>query len=237
MPTATLDVGPNGAVGVVWTSAHEDEEMDVYFAESTNQGVSFGSNYRINPELDGLQRLPEIAYDGTGRAHLFWEATLPSCWDSDIAYAYTDDGGVTISDPVRVNDDPPNEENPQETLAAAGLASEGVLVIWMDMRASYDENIFFARTHDPMAVPEESSESSDSGPALVFDSIALHASSAEIFDITGRCMRTYPGMAHADRAILWDGRNDHGRRVASGRYFIRLQTSTGVCTRPVTLVR
>lgn len=237
MPTATLDVGPNGEVGVAWTSGHEDEEMDTYFAESTNEGVSFGANHRINPESDGLQRLPDIAYDGTGRAHLFYEATPHGQWDADILYAFTDDGGATIADPVRVNDDPPTEENPQEAISSAGLESEGVLVIWMDMREGFDENIFFARTHDPMAVYTEAASDASCVPRLIFESTSFHASSAEIYDIMGRCRRTFADTGRAERTLHWDGRDDHGRHLSPGRYFLKLHTGTGEHTRAVTLLR
>jgi len=44
----------------------------------------------------------------------------------------------------------------------------------------------------------------------------------EIFDLTGRLVRklTPPGGAEVVR-VRWDGRDQAGRRVASGRYWVR----------------
>jgi YVTN family beta-propeller protein len=60
-----------------------------------------------------------------------------------------------------------------------------------------------------------------------------------VFDVSGRLVRTLvntiepPGSYRAP----WDGRNDHGRAVASGRYFYRLIVGKITRTRAMTLVR
>ncbi len=63
--------------------------------------------------------------------------------------------------------------------------------------------------------------------------------SLRVFDASGRLVRTLvdaaepPGIYRA----RWNGRNDRGRTVASGRYFYRLVVGKAVQTRAMTLVR
>ncbi len=61
-----------------------------------------------------------------------------------------------------------------------------------------------------------------------------------IFDSRGRRLRTLWRTAHAEAAIYhvtWDGRDDGGRRVASGVYHARLVASGRAWTRRLTLVK
>lgn len=60
-----------------------------------------------------------------------------------------------------------------------------------------------------------------------------------IHDVTGRRLRVLhdgPGAAGANEAT-WFGRDDAGRPLASGTYYVRLETTTGVDTRKVMLVK
>ena len=61
----------------------------------------------------------------------------------------------------------------------------------------------------------------------------------EIFSLLGRRVRTLvngrkPAGTHQ---VVWDGRDDAGREVASGIYLYRLKTSTGTLTRKMFLLR
>lgn len=63
--------------------------------------------------------------------------------------------------------------------------------------------------------------------------------SLDIFDLAGRKVKTLasgPQQA-GDHRIEWDGTNEHGRRVASGIYFLRLETGEGAATRHLNLIR
>jgi len=60
-----------------------------------------------------------------------------------------------------------------------------------------------------------------------------------IYDVRGALVRTLlderhgPGLHHA----AWDGRDDGGERVASGVYYVRMETPGGVKQQKVVLVR
>lgn len=65
------------------------------------------------------------------------------------------------------------------------------------------------------------------------------AASLEVFDLAGRRLRTLAAgrLAAGTHQRTWDGRDDHGRAVASGIYLIRLRGSDFVETRRVVLAR
>ena len=46
----------------------------------------------------------------------------------------------------------------------------------------------------------------------------------ELYDLGGRLVRTLVRAAQpaGQYQVTWDGRDDHGRRLASGVYFVRL---------------
>jgi YVTN family beta-propeller protein len=60
-----------------------------------------------------------------------------------------------------------------------------------------------------------------------------------VFDVSGRLVRTLVDreMPAGSHLVRWDGRDDQGRALGSGRYFYRLRTGTTIVTRDMTLVR
>lgn len=60
-----------------------------------------------------------------------------------------------------------------------------------------------------------------------------------IFDVAGRLVRTLSGRASepGDHTVVWDARDDRGRRVGSGAYFCRLRSGTENATQRLILLR
>ena len=60
-----------------------------------------------------------------------------------------------------------------------------------------------------------------------------------IYDLAGRKVRSLGGgsMTAGVHELRWDGRNDRDRRVASGVYFIRLESEEGSAAHRLNLVR
>jgi hypothetical protein len=77
------------------------------------------------------------------------------------------------------------------------------------------------------------------GATVVFDMPAREPVRLRLYDVSGRLVRTLldapagPGRVQAP----WDGADDHGARVASGRYYYRLETPTSLQSRSLLLVR
>lgn len=65
------------------------------------------------------------------------------------------------------------------------------------------------------------------------------AASVAVFDLAGRRVRAWGDAAAAagERVIDWDFRDDHGREVPAGRYYLRLEAGDDVITRPFVRVR
>jgi len=63
--------------------------------------------------------------------------------------------------------------------------------------------------------------------------------SLDVYDLAGRKVRTLESrrMESGKQQLAWDGTNDQGRRVASGVYFMRLESDTGVKTKTVNMIR
>jgi flagellar hook assembly protein FlgD len=60
-----------------------------------------------------------------------------------------------------------------------------------------------------------------------------------VYDVNGRQVRTLLGR-HVEAGLhraTWDGRDDAGRSVGSGEYFMRIRTATGDHPHKVVVVR
>lgn len=245
MPAASLDVGPGGEVGVVWTSAHEDDTHNVYFAQSTNGGASFGTNVRVHPFLEGVQEFPDVALDDEGRRHVIWGHADAPDWDYDLHYAFSDNGGTGFTSPVRVNDDPEEETHAQDSACLARGATFGVHAAWVDGREPAGPNIYFAAGTQAMDVAGDADgadEPDDAdgahgdaggaasgswpglitvwpGPNPVWHVMHLPADAISVHDVGGRVMwsRRQGGSAsHASQLGL-----DRPLRLEPGVYFVR----------------
>lgn len=59
-----------------------------------------------------------------------------------------------------------------------------------------------------------------------------------ITDLQGRLVRAFPTISPGSQPVHWDGRNDSGRKVSSGIYFVRARSESGAAyERRITLTR
>jgi flagellar hook assembly protein FlgD len=77
------------------------------------------------------------------------------------------------------------------------------------------------------------------GTNIGFSLAKPSAVTLEIYDLAGRKVRSLESgdLRAGDHLIRWDGRNEAGRRVASGVYFARLQSSFGVESKSLNIIR
>ena len=61
----------------------------------------------------------------------------------------------------------------------------------------------------------------------------------DVYDVAGRPVRRLHAgrMEAGNHAMMWDGTDDHGRAVASGVYYGRLEVAGRVQSRPMTLLK
>jgi hypothetical protein len=77
--------------------------------------------------------------------------------------------------------------------------------------------------------------------AITYDLRAAERVRIRIYDSFGRAVRVrQPGLVDRDagrHGVAWDGRDDGGRGVASGVYYVRIEAGAWTATRPMVLVR
>lgn len=124
--SAALRVGETGTIHVAWEGG-----SDIYYARSTDGGLSFGSSIMINDDGgNASQGKASIAVEAGGIVHVAWEDTRNG--DSDIYYARSTDDGVSFGPNVRINDDSTAEG--QGTPSIAVEDGEFVHIAWADAR-------------------------------------------------------------------------------------------------------
>ena len=75
---------------------------------------------------------------------------------------------------------------------------------------------------------------------LAFDLPATGRAELAVYDVAGRRVTTLlrgDRVAAGSHRATWDGRDEAGRQVATGVYFVKLVTAEGTRTRKVTFVR
>ncbi len=94
-----LAAEPSGKLHVVWED-FRNKNWDVYYANSTDGGLSFGANLLVTTQsTDDWQNDPSVAVDFQGTVHVVWEDNRDGNWS--IYYANSLDG---FADNTRVSD-------------------------------------------------------------------------------------------------------------------------------------
>ncbi|MFX0114751.1 MAG: sialidase family protein [Candidatus Hodarchaeota archaeon] len=114
-------VSSDGKIHAVWTdnrAGDGTEYLDIYYATSLDNGLSFGSNLRVNDDVvvsppdthphftRGAQGTPTIVTDSDSKVHIFWEDFRNFLSDTtycrDIYYA-SSSNGMQFSSNLKVN--------------------------------------------------------------------------------------------------------------------------------------
>jgi hypothetical protein len=159
LPSVAVD--SNGKIHVVWADWRNDADgrfvsgggidgfnnKDVYYANSTDEGLTWSTGKRINDDLGSTGQGPgfrSIAVDGNNNIHIIWidrRLTL----SGDIYYANSTDGGITFSKNKKVNDVSIASSDP----AINTDESNVVYVAWVDDRNDTTKSdIFFSKSTD-----------------------------------------------------------------------------------------
>ncbi len=132
-------VGPEGNVYVVWEEWRH-VEGSVYLARSTDGGISFEADLRVDPGdsvaayRSDLVRFPCVAVDGAGIVYAAWVSWSGSETGS-VYCARSVDQGVSFEAPVLVSD---SDVNDRAWPRIAGDPRGGVYLVWGDFRNSED---------------------------------------------------------------------------------------------------
>ena len=75
---------------------------------------------------------------------------------------------------------------------------------------------------------------------ISFDMPVAGKADLRIFDVRGRLVRKLTGgevLPAGRKAVIWQGRDDSGRTVATGVYFYRLVVGDFIATKRMTLIK
>jgi len=173
-PSIAIDNG--GLIHVVWEDWRNDldgrylsdggvdgvNNADIYYANSTDGGISFNINQQVNINTDpSQQELPSIAVDGTGKIHVVWAdwrndadggfvsgGGVDTANNCDFYYANSTDGGLTWSSGTRVNDDSGLEGQSPVFRCIAVDGNDKIHTVWLDQRNNPSGDVYYANSTD-----------------------------------------------------------------------------------------
>ncbi len=174
-PSLTLDDLNN--IYIAWTDTRNGNN-DVFFAKSTDGGLSFSANVRVNDVTTFFQQEPDLAVDPVNRdlVHVAWSDNRNAFTTGpDIYYANSTDGGLSFNPSTRVNNDAGAGEQAQPAIATA--PNRDVYIVWSDPRnGAKGRDIYFSKSSDRGAtwtpniiVNDDSGSAAQTEPTMVVD--------------------------------------------------------------------
>jgi hypothetical protein len=215
---------------------------------SNDTGASFSHDQDVPNSSSGQH--PSLFVSPGGQLYVSWYSTDvsgPGEW-----FAFSPDGGYTFL-PVVTPSDVPVTDSTSPDLGTVTANERGrVFVAWGDNRYDpwgFNDDIVFST--GVMSSVEDTSKLSDTtlrcevmtNPAFGTAAIryclpARGHVSLEVYDQSGRRVRVLErgNFAAGPSERIWSGRDDAGKSVATGVYFVRLSTRFGNRSRKVMLI-
>jgi hypothetical protein len=189
------------------------------------------------------QLAPAITGDGSGGAFIAWVDMRPR--DADLYHQIVTAAG-DLAAPSWVEGVPlAAARGAQERVTLVGNQVACAFAVWSDRRGG-DADVFATRLVNETIVSD--TQGADSWPRSMplgvvratpnpgcgaqrfeFTLVRPGRAAITVYDVAGRRMRRLvtPPLAAGDRSLLWDGRDDAGRRLAPGTYVVRLDAPRG----------
>ena len=230
----------NNVIYLTWRD--ERDGYCLYFAKSTDNGLSFGPNVRVVDDPDAYGYNASITANDSGLILIVWQDNRQySTYGSDIYFAFSSDSGLSFSQNVLVNDHlgvaSAWDWNPSICVNQEGQA----FVAWSSTRNDPSLTNFDIYVANGTYVGIE-----ETLGRIVLDAIRLdvypnpfrHALGIRlsalvnekvdlrIYDISGRLMKVlgYQRLRESGHQVIWDGRDEQGKSVSAGIYFVELVT-------------
>ena len=150
-PAIAIDASmPSPHILISWTDARNAGNNDVFFAKSSDGGLSFSANVRVNDVTTNSQSEPDLAVDHANPdlIHVIWTDTRNAGTGADIYYANSTDGGLSFNPSQRVNNDGAAGVEQSQPSIRVG-PNRDVYAIWTDPRtAAAGRDIYFAKSAD-----------------------------------------------------------------------------------------
>jgi flagellar hook assembly protein FlgD len=228
--SSSVDVSRDGVVHVVWSaSPTEEENSDIYYTVSTDQGLHFSDPINITNN-EGLSVFPNVFVDDLGWVHVVWNDTTPGNYET--MYAYSSDNGQNFSEPLNIT---PSELGSLKAQVAADV--NGYIHVTSDdnrydsvfeaVVATGREGIpTFSDINLSTQVLSPNGDQEDDQISITTSASETLLWVAEIIEENDTRPVYYKRSIGTNVSLNWDGRNMRGALVDDGSYEIKLSGRT-----------
>ena len=129
--TISAEFAPNGVLWIAWVANDQ-----VYLQSSSDKGLSFSAPVKVNTKPEKIiakgENRPKIKFDAQNNVYVTWALSTGKRHVGHIRFSRSNDGGLSFSEPVTLNDDGKEIGHSFDSLLV-GKRGE-VFVVWIDSR-------------------------------------------------------------------------------------------------------
>jgi hypothetical protein len=166
--SATIAVDSKGHVHIVWED-NRSGNTDIYYANSTDGGITFSPNKRINDVSTGSVHPTIDIDDATDYIYVVWEDYRNLTTRPDIYFARSTDGGLTFEANKKVN-----KRDADDDVESFLTVRDGLIAVSWGHYLGGDYGIYFATSTDGGGNFSDSVKVDDTGgygwPHIAIDS-------------------------------------------------------------------
>ena len=158
-------------VHVVWQD-YRDNNYEIYYKRSTDNGTSWGLETRLTYSDPWWSWMPSVAVSGS-YVHVVWWDSLAGNWE--IYYKRSTDNGTSWGADTRLTNTPLSSEYP--SVAASGT---NVHVTWMDSVGANNYEVYYKRSTDSGTSWEADVQLTNEPSLSIYPSVAVSGSKVHV---------------------------------------------------------
>lgn len=216
----SLDI-KDSLIGVVWQDERSGESH-IYFSGSTDGGLSWLDDIRVDDGTDGEKYHPSIGIDDWGDIYVAWDDERNG--NAQIYFAKSEDIGSTWTSPNMLIGD--GDDFFEDIMPSLAVNSQEICVAWqlegIIISGGVEESAFSSSYFSLDVYPNPASHSVEISYTLQNNEDI----SINIYDISGRLLKEISSglKGRGTHILYWDRKDSLGRNVKSGIYFLRIKT-------------
>jgi hypothetical protein len=240
---------------ITWQD-YRNGKLEIYAQRYNLSGTPLGDNFRVNDGIAGVWS-PDLAMDDNGNFIIVWTDERNG-WPPDIYAQRYDSTGVPEKNNFLVPN--PQYASYYQQLPAVAADNSSIYFTWQDDRKGnwdiyakiVDWDWTDVKDEQIVGLPK-SFELGQNYPnpfnptttilfkagGSQFRGQSLISTTLKIYNILGQKVRTLvdENKSPGNYKIIWDGKDDSGKEVASGIYFYQLKTEDYTATKKMVLLR